>query len=212
VSITTSLFFSLFSICFRGLDLILFASWDASSTDDIAPGGQFTLGGRNTSMFDGDVQFVPLLAQDYWTIPLNSIFIPSTTGGPGTTLTPTQEESSVAIDSGTSYILGPQRLVDAFYAAVDGAVEGGTIDPQLQGNWFVPCGTTVNANFTFGNVTVTLTAAELHRPLTQPPPVTFNSQPFCYGSLTSTGNTTTYPVWTMGDSLMKSVCTMPFAF
>jgi len=159
-------------------------------------------------MFDGDVQFVPLLAQDYWSVPLNSIFVPSTTGGSGTTLTPTQEESSAIIDSGSTIITGPQRLVDAFYAAVDGAVQGETISPELQGQWFVPCGTTVNAKFTFGNVTVTLTADQLHQPQDQSPNIPSYSQPLCLGSLTSTPGEATYPAWIMGDSLMKSVRTI----
>jgi hypothetical protein len=157
------------------------------------------LGGRNASMFDGDVQFVPLTKQDYWSIPLNSIFIPSATGGSGTTLTPTQTEQPAFIDSGSSIITGPKTLVDAFYAAVPGAVDGGTVDATLQGQWLVPCDTTVNAQFQFGNVTVTLAAAALHQSLSQSINSTTSSSPLCLGSLTSVNGETSYPAWIFGD-------------
>lgn len=180
------------------------ADWNAPATDSIAPGGQFTLGGRNSSMYDGEVQFVPVIAQDYWAVPLNSILVPSASGGAGTTLTPTEVEQSAIIDSGSSIITGPKRLVDAFYAAVDGAVDGGTVDPSLAGQWLVPCGTTVNAKFLFGNVTVTLAAPALHQSLSQSVNSTTSSDPLCFGSLTSIPGETTYPAWIFGDSLMKS--------
>jgi cathepsin D len=173
-----------------------FVSWDAPATDSIAPGGQFTLGGRNASMYDGDIQFVPITAQDYWTVPLNSILVPSANGGPGTTLTPTEIEKTAIIDSGSSIITGPKRLVDAFYAAVNGAVDGGTVDPTLRGQWLVPCGTTVNAQFLFGNVTVTLAAPALR---TQSINSTTSSGSLCFGSLTSIDGETAYPAWIFGD-------------
>jgi len=150
-------------------------------------------------MFDGDVQFVPLISQDYWSIPLNSIVVPSANGGAGTTLTPTQTEQSAIIDSGSSIITGPKRLVDAFYAAVPGAVDGRTVDPTLAGQWLVPCDTTVNAQFLFGNVTVTLAAAALHQSLSQSVNSTTSSSPLCFGALTSIAGETTYPAWIFGD-------------
>jgi Eukaryotic aspartyl protease len=158
------------------------------------------LGGRNASMYNGDIQFVPVTSQDYWTVPLNSIVVPSASGGAGTTLTPTETEKSAIIDSGSSIITGPKSLVDAFYAAVDGAVDGGTVDSTLRGQWLVPCGTTVNAQFLFGNVTVTLAAPALHQALSQSVnSTTSSSGPLCLGSLTSIDGAPAYPAWIFGD-------------
>ncbi|KIM26185.1 hypothetical protein M408DRAFT_46444, partial [Serendipita vermifera MAFF 305830] len=184
-------------------------SWNAPATDSIAPGGQFTLGGRNASMYDGEIQFVPILAQDYWSVPLNSIVIPSASGGAGTTLTPEEAEISAIIDSGSTIITGPKRLVDAFYAAVEGAVQGETVSADLQGQWLVPCDTSVNAQFLFGNVTVTLPASVLHQSAAQSVTSPTSATQLCLGSLTSAGDgETTYPAWIFGDSLMKGVYTV----
>jgi cathepsin D len=106
--------------------------WDASATADIAAGGQLTLGGRNTSLFDGNPTFVNLLTQDYWTIPLNSIVVTS-----NTTLALTGNDAIAIIDSGSTIITGPTDTVDSFFAAVPGAVQGQTIDPRLEGEWAV---------------------------------------------------------------------------
>jgi hypothetical protein len=158
-------------------------------------------------MFDGDIQFVPLLEQKSWSIPLNSIFIPSTSGGPGTTLTPSQNETSAEIDSGSTITTGPESLVDAFYAAVDGAVRGETIDAAWQGYWLVPCATTVNVKFVFGNVTVTLAAATLHESETASVTSPTTGQLLCLGTLKGDGGQTSSPAWIFGDSLLKSVRT-----
>lgn len=185
------------------------SSWNAPSTDSIAPGGQFTLGGRNSSMYDGEVQFVPIMAQDYWAVPLNSIIVPSADGGAGTTLTLQEVEKSAIIDSGSTIITGPKRLVDAFYSAVDGSVKGETVSADLEGQYLVPCDTTVNAQFLFGNVTVTLPASVLHQAASQSVNTTTSSSPLCLGSIASAGDAeTAYPAWIFGDSLMKGVYTV----
>jgi len=178
------------------------AEWDASATADIAPGGQLTLGGRNTSLFDGDPTFVNLLTQDYWNIPLNSIVVTS-----NTTLTLTGNDAAAIIDSGSTIITGPTDTVDSFFAAVPGAVQGQTIDPRLAGEWAVPCNTNVNAQFKFGNATVTLPAAALRQPVTTFT-ATGSSTQYCAASIIGSQTTASSPAWIFGDSLFKGVYTI----
>ncbi|CAG8759986.1 10275_t:CDS:2, partial [Acaulospora colombiana] len=192
--------------------------WASSASDDIAPGGQFTLGGRNTSLFTGDVTFVELLQQDYWTVPLTSIMIPSSTGGNGQTLTPTAQEATAIIDSGSTIITGPTDMVEAFYAAIPNAVKGETVDRSLEGNWVIPCDTNINPQFTFGSATVTLPASVLKEA-----PINFtshstshstttSSQQICLGALVSSstlaGDSSQGPAWIFGDSLLKGTYTV----
>jgi cathepsin D len=203
-------------------------SWASSASDDIAPGGQFTLGGRNTSLYTGDVSFVELTQQDYWTVPLTSIHIPSTTGGNGQTLTASGDEATAIIDSGSTIITGPTDMVDAFYAAIPDAVKGETVDRTLEGSWVVrtynhsprdktlikltciACDTNINAQFTFGSVTVTLPASVLKE---APINVTSRtSTQVCLGALVSSstlaGGSSDGPAWIFGDSLLKGTYTV----
>jgi cathepsin D len=179
------------------------SEWDdTSSSTLISPGGQLTLGGRNTSVIDGDVSFSPLISQSYWLVNLDSIVVSS-----NTTLTLTGANGYAAIDSGSTIITGPTSVVDAFYAAVDGAVRGETISRQLSGEWLVPCSTSVNAQFNFGNATVTLPAASLHEP-TEAASLTNGGVTYCLGAFTgadtpSEGFSLTSPAWVIGDSLFK---------
>jgi cathepsin D len=180
------------------------SEWDETSSSTlISPGGQLTLGGRNTSVIDGDVTFVPLLAQSYWLVNLNSIVVSAST-----TLTLTGANAYAAIDSGSTIITGPAALVDEFYAAVDGAIRGETVSNQLSGNWLIPCSTSVNAQFNFGNAMVILPAANLHRP-TGAGSITKGGVTYCLGSLTgaptpSQGFSLSSPAWIVGDSLFTS--------
>jgi cathepsin D len=106
--------------------------WDASQTATVADGGQFTLGGRNNSLYDGEVNFLPLLEQAWWTIPFQSIVVNS-----NTQFALTGTYASAIVDSGTTLIYGPNDVVDAFYAAIPGSKTGATVDPSLQGQWVV---------------------------------------------------------------------------
>lgn len=106
--------------------------WNAPQTATVADGGQFTLGGRNNSLYDGDVIFLPLLEQAWWTIPFQAIVVNS-----NTELALTGTYASSIVDSGTTLIYGPDDVVNAFYAAIPGSKTGETIDPNLQGQWVV---------------------------------------------------------------------------
>jgi hypothetical protein len=60
--------------------LTFYTRWNVPSSNDAAPGGQFTIGGRNTSLFTGSIGFVPLSSQDYWSIQLQSLVAHDSSG------------------------------------------------------------------------------------------------------------------------------------
>ena len=85
----------------------------------LEPGGAFTLGGTNSSLFTGDIDFVNIpsgVTPSFWLLPLqevsvqgNSISVPSGTG------------SLAAIDTGTTLIAGPSDAVQNVYAEIPGS-------------------------------------------------------------------------------------------
>ncbi|KAG9032898.1 hypothetical protein FS842_004024 [Serendipita sp. 407] len=179
-----------------------FSQWNPSDPNDVVtPGGQFTIGGRNTSLYDGDIKFIPISQQSYWTIPLDSIVVSS-----NTTLSMTGSYGRAIADTGTTLIAGPNEVVDAFYAAVPGAVRGETVSLQLAGFWLIPCATETNAVFNFGNnASFTLPATLLgYQYLGRYKPG------YCTGSIIGMAGSisSSYPAWIFGDAFLKGVYTV----
>lgn len=67
------------------------------------------------------------------------------------TSTSTPIEQTAVIDTGTTLFYAPQSVVAAFYAAIPGAIQAGTIDPSLNGYYAIPCASTVNARIKFSD-------------------------------------------------------------
>jgi cathepsin D len=94
---------------------------DESAPDDGAYGGVFTLGGTNSSLFSGDIDFndFPSGTQtSFWFQEMKSIKV----NGKSVSLSGGDAELS-AIDTGTTLIGGPADDVAAIWAQVDGSNE-----------------------------------------------------------------------------------------
>ncbi|PVG04924.1 acid protease [Serendipita vermifera] len=123
-----------------------FAQWTDQRGVVVQEGGQFTLGGRNATLYDGDINFIPILDNIWWTVPFQSIVVSS-----NTTLNLSGDYGAAVVDTGTTLILGPDEVVNAFYQAIPGTLPAGRIDPELDGFWAIPCDTTVNPDFRFSD-------------------------------------------------------------
>lgn len=110
--------------------LIILDRWNEPATSLAAPGGQFTLGGRNSSLYEGEIQFIDVIQELWWTIPFDGILINGTTN-----LSMSGQYTRSIIDSGTTLMYGPDDVVDAFYATIPGAIQGEMIDFSLAGYW-----------------------------------------------------------------------------
>ncbi|KAK4055320.1 hypothetical protein OIV83_000603 [Microbotryomycetes sp. JL201] len=91
------------------------ARWngDAAATSDVMPGGLMTIGGVNSSLFEGEINWIPLTSQTYWEIQIDAISIDSV---------PIELElTPVAIDTGTSLIGVPPEAAQAIYARIPGS-------------------------------------------------------------------------------------------
>lgn len=112
------------------------------SASELEPGGVFTLGGTNSSLFTGDIEFLDLAGNTptFWLLDLSAITVqgknvPVTTGN----------SALSAIDTGTTLIGGPTRDVQAFWAAA-----GGQPVPSEPGFFSFPCSTEIEASMSFG--------------------------------------------------------------
>jgi cathepsin D len=109
----------------------------AGATDS-EPGGIFTFGGVNSTLYEGEIDYVslPIPTGTYWALPLKSQqTLMATTGESnkfssgltvqGTNI-PLQDGSSsyAAIDTGTTLIGGPAEYINRIMAQIPGSVNG----------------------------------------------------------------------------------------
>jgi len=204
----------------------------------VEEGGQLTLGGRNQSLYEGDITFVPLTQRSQWLIPLKSVIVN------GNTLS-LSANSSAAIDSGTKLIYGPDDVVANFFAGVPGAQQGEAVDSRLQGYWavreyklpqpnswlfcsfcFTACSTVINPQFKFSDsATVTVPStnflwAQVSTNTTYCIAALLGSsnfgQPTPTSISTATSSATTLaprstqstPPWVLGTAVLKSAYTV----
>jgi cathepsin D len=83
-----------------------------------APGGEFTLGGVNNTLFQGDVEFLDLEGgqPSFWLLKVAALSV----NGQATQVT-SGDSALAAIDTGTTLIGGPSNDVKAFWSAVPGS-------------------------------------------------------------------------------------------
>ncbi|CAK5272955.1 unnamed protein product [Mycena citricolor] len=170
-----------------------------------APGGTFTLGGTNASLYTGDIDFQNLVqspagaAQTYWLLDMSAV----TVQGNAVTL-PQGDSVTAAIDTGTSLIGAPSSTVSAIWAAVDGA---SPLSASIgQGYYQFPCSTNVSVTLSFGGKAWPISPEDMNLgPIQQ-------GSSFCVGAIfdltlgsqASSGS----PGWVVGDTFLKNVYTV----
>ncbi|KAJ7587108.1 acid protease [Mycena floridula] len=161
-------------------------------------GGVFTLGGTNSSLFTGDIEFLPLATQtpSFWLLSVSGIV------AQGKPVTVTGGASALAaIDTGTTLIGGPTNDVAAFWNAVPGA----RAISNMAGYFAFPCSTQVSASISFGGKTWPISPSDMNLgPISQ-------GSSNCLGGLfdltqgsniqPGSGN----PNWVVGDVFLKNV-------
>ncbi|KAF8893598.1 aspartic peptidase domain-containing protein [Infundibulicybe gibba] len=95
------------------------------------PGGTFTLGGRNSTMFQGEIDFVnmptsPQQSNKHWVLPMMSITVQRNS-------IPIAPGQFAIIDTGTTFIAGPTEGVRAIWNAVPACATNVTISLSFGG-------------------------------------------------------------------------------
>lgn len=168
----------------------------ATATEE-EPGGVFTLGGTNSTLYTGSIEFLnmPVSTPSFWLLNLNTMTVQ------GTNVPVTSATALSAIDTGTTLIGGPTTDVQAIYAAIPGSQ---TV-PTMQGFFSFPCSTQVSISLSFGGKAWPINTADMNLG-----PVTRGSTQ-CVGGIfdlslgsnivAGNGN----PSWVVGATFLKNV-------
>jgi len=161
-------------------------------------GGVFTLGGTNSSLFTGDIDFqnMPTSPPSFWLLSLSSV----TVGGKSVQIT-SGDSAVSAIDTGTTLIGGPSNDVAAIWAAVPGS---GPSQAQ-QGFFNFPCSTQVSVSLSFGGKSWAINPQDMNIGQES------RGSTMCLGAIfdlsmgTNIESGSGNPNWVIGDTFLKNV-------
>jgi len=163
---------------------------DVPSADTLEPGGTFTMGFLNASLYTGEIDYQPLNGQaSYWLLSMSSMVVQ----GNAITLLP-GNPSLAAIDTGTTLVGGPPSAIAQLYAQIPGSQPGAG---NLEGYYTYPCSTTVNVQLAFGGRTWSVNPADFQ--LAQLNPTS------CLGAFFDLKTGSSAPSWIVGDTFLKNV-------
>lgn len=167
-------------------------------------GGVFTLGGTNSSLFSGEIEFLDLATGSafgntptYWLLPLQTVTVQ---GSPVSGLA-TGSNALSAIDTGTTLIGGPSDDVERIWSQVPGSTRA----PNNQGLYVFPCRTQVNVTLNFGGRTWAISPDDMNLG-----PVTSTGS-MCAGAIFDLNMGSNIPVgsgnpsWVVGATFLKNV-------
>ncbi|KAF5327777.1 hypothetical protein D9619_004889 [Psilocybe cf. subviscida] len=161
-------------------------------------GGVFTLGGTNSSLFTGDIDFVnmPSGPETFWLLSLTGLSL----NGKDVTISGGDNAIS-AIDTGTTLIGGPTADVQAFWEAVPNS----QASPSGPGMFNFPCNQKLSVSMTFGGKTWPINSQDM---AVQEEP---SDSTLCIGAIfdldagTSITPDSGNPSWVVGDTFLKNV-------
>lgn len=160
------------------------------------PGGVLTLGGTNSTFFQGNIDFQPSTSTGgFWLQSVAGVSVDGKTVSIGNAVT-------AAIDTGTTLIGAPTAAVNGIWSAVKGAVP---LSGQMAGFWSFPCSTQVTVSISFGGPSWPISIDDLNLGTVG----AGNSQ--CLGAIfdielgTGPGQAAGTPEWIVGDTFLKNV-------
>jgi cathepsin D len=164
---------------------------DDASAKSLEPGGSFTMGFVNSSLYTGDIDFVdiPAGAESYWILPVTSVSVQ------GNVITlPTGSSSFSAIDTGTTLVGGPSQAIAEIYAQIPDSAPG---TGNFEGYYTYPCNTALNLTMSFGGKNWPISDADFQ--------VTQLTNEQCLGAFFELTTGGSAPAWIVGDTFLKNV-------
>ncbi|KAG1732509.1 aspartic peptidase domain-containing protein [Suillus lakei] len=163
---------------------------NGTSVNTEEPGGSFTMGFINSSLYTGTIDYQALPATpSYWTLPMKSL----TVQGNSVTI-PTGTSSDSAIDTGTTLVGGPSSAIQNIFAQIPGSQPG---TGSWQGYYTYPCSTVVNVAISFGGPSWPISPADFQ--------LVKLSDSQCIGAFFELTTGGTAPSWIVGDTFLKNV-------
>ncbi|QRV74112.1 aspartyl protease [Ceratobasidium sp. AG-Ba] len=161
---------------------------NVDNADTLEPGGEFMMGGTNSNLYTGDIDYVdiPNGQESYWLIPLTGLGVNGASVLSGT--------ENAAIDTGTTLVGGPTSSIDAIFAQIPNSQRG---TGDLQGYYLYPCSTSVTITMTFSSRTWTIDPADFL--------LMRASSTMCVGAFFALNLSGSAPSWIVGDTFLKNV-------
>lgn len=161
---------------------------DIQGANTQEPGGEFMMGGTNSNLYTGDIDYVniPDGQESYWLIPLTGLGVNGANVLSGTT--------NAAIDTGTTLVGGPTASIEAIFAQIPNS-QPGTGD--LEGYYLYPCSTSVTVSMTFSSRTWSIDPADFL--------LMRSSSTMCVGAFFALNLSGSAPSWIVGDTFLKNV-------
>ncbi|VDC07595.1 unnamed protein product [Peniophora sp. CBMAI 1063] len=170
------------------------------NTSVLNPGGTLTLGGTNNSFYKGEIDFQPLAlntngSRTVWLQTVKEFTLDGEALDIGN-----DTENVAAIDTGTQFIGGPTKAVEAFWSKVDGSEKANST-----GLYQYPCTTNLTSTLSFGGKAWPIFADDMNL---GPAP---NTTGLCLGAVFDLQETLVnsdipdLPNWLIGDTFLKNV-------
>ncbi|TXT12100.1 uncharacterized protein COLE_02510 [Cutaneotrichosporon oleaginosum] len=157
-------------------------------------GGEIMFGGVNTSLYQGDINYIDIAStdEDYWRIPIEAIAIS------GQQVSYRSSSANAAIDTGTTLIGAPTSVVRDIYAAIPGSQS--LASQGMQGYYQYPCSTKVNMAMQFGGKTYYISDEDFNLGATS------SSGRYCIGAVFAIQLSSTSRIsWIVGATFLKNV-------
>ncbi|KZT72002.1 acid protease [Daedalea quercina L-15889] len=167
-----------------------------SKVTALEPGGTFTLGAVNQSLYTGEIDYqdIPTGEVGYWIQQITGLTVNGDAVSVGT-----GSDAYAAIDTGTTLVGGPSDVISAIYSKISGAQAG---TGSLEGYWTYPCSQEVTVALKFGDSSISWPISSDDFEFESAD----SSGSTCIGAFFEVDNTgTTAPAWIVGDTFLKNV-------
>ncbi|KAG2011374.1 aspartyl protease [Coprinopsis cinerea AmutBmut pab1-1] len=164
---------------------------NVTNVQALEPGGSFSMGFANTSLYTGDIDYVDLPTEGtYWILPITGITIQNNSITP-----PTGQQSYAAIDTGTTLIGGPESYISQIFDQIPGSAPG---TGSFENYYTYPCDTDVTVEMSFGgSQSWTINPADFR--------LTRLTRDSCLGAFFTVTTRGAAPSWIVGDTFLKNV-------
>ncbi|KAF7770563.1 hypothetical protein Agabi119p4_6537 [Agaricus bisporus var. burnettii] len=165
---------------------------NVTNAQKLEPGGSFDMGFTNTSLYQGDIDYVALPTKaTYWILPLNSLSV-----NDSSISIPSGSSSYAAIDTGTTLVGGPKSVIAHLFGQIPGSQPG---TGNFEGYYTYPCNTPVIVRLGFGNSSQTWPISSDDFKLSE------LDQGQCLGAFFELSGGGSAPPWIIGDTFLKNV-------
>ncbi|EGN95044.1 hypothetical protein SERLA73DRAFT_187322 [Serpula lacrymans var. lacrymans S7.3] len=166
---------------------------NATNPQSLEPGGVFTMGYTNQSLYTGSIDYQNVISSSWWLLPLKTVTVQ------GTSIN--TNSAYAAIDTGTTNVGGPSDSIASIYAQIPGSAA--ITSDNYQGYYSYPCNTVVDVSLNFGGNTWAISPADFQYTQLE------GSTTECIGAFfvaeSGSGNSDGSPSWIIGDTFLKNV-------